>query len=370
MQEELAYLKKACPYLSGEYLHYLQSFRFRPSEHIRARFKPDDDSGKDAGLGKVELDVEGLWVETILYEIPLLALTSEAYFKFCDLDWSHDGQVEQAKEKGLRLMEAGCLAAEYGSRRRRDYKTHEMVMQGLKQALEEGAARGYKGKITGTSNVHLAMRFGIPPMGTVAHEWFMGIAAVRESYQYATEAALSYWIDTFGKGVRFTHAFTSNALLNALQVLGIALTDTFGTPIFLKAFARPIQALPTSKQDSAVSLPTPATGFRETERRDLSSGASAVSASNNSNSNVNGERPETYADVFIGVRQDSGDPREFVKVMHDFYGQNPVKSKKTIVFSDSLNIDRCIEYKAAAEEAGFTPSFGIGTFFTSKLSWL
>lgn len=145
--------------------------------------------------------MEGLWVETILYEIPLLALTSEAYFKFCDRDWSYNEQVELARDKGLRLMEAGCLASEFGSRRRRDYKTQELVMEGLKQALDEGAAHGYKGKITGTSNVHFAMRFGIPPIGTVAHEWFMGVAAVTASYQSATEAALSYWIATFGKGV-------------------------------------------------------------------------------------------------------------------------------------------------------------------------
>lgn len=43
-----------------------------------------------------------------------------------------------------------------------------------------------------------------------------------------------------------------------------------------------------------------------------------------------------------------------------------MQEKKVIVFSDSLNIERCLEYKAAAEQAGFQPSFGIGTFLTSK----
>ena len=201
-EEEIAYLKQACPYLSPQYLLYLQSFRFKPSEHIQARFLPDSDNGKDEDVGNIDMHTAGLWLETILYEIPLLALTSEAYFKFCDRDWTYDGQIRRAKEKGLTLMENGCLASEFGTRRRRDHKTQEKVLEGLTRAQEEGSAKGCKGKITGTSNVHFAMRFGIPPVGTVAHEWFMGVAAVTDSYTSATEAALSYWIGTFGKGVR------------------------------------------------------------------------------------------------------------------------------------------------------------------------
>ena len=152
-------------------------------------------------MGHVEIGTKGLWVDTILYEIPLLALTSEAYFKFCDRDWTYDGQVEGAFKKGMKLLEYGCFVSEFGSRRRRDYHTQELVLKGLCQAKEQGEAQGCHGKITGTSNVHFAMRFGIPPIGTVAHEWFMGVAAVTNSYPTATEAALSYWVATFGKGV-------------------------------------------------------------------------------------------------------------------------------------------------------------------------
>ena len=39
--------------------------------------------------------------------------------------------------------------------------------------------------------------------------------------------------------------------------------------------------------------------------------------------------------------------------------------EKAIVFSDALNVDRCLEYKEVAEKAGFAPSFGVGTFFTN-----
>jgi len=65
------------------------------------------------------------------------------------------------------------------------------------------------------------------------------------------------------------------------------------------------------------------------------------------------------------VRQDSGDPAEFVKIMQDFYNSKKITGKKTIVFSDSLNIELCLEYKAVAEAAGFLPTFGIGTFLTN-----
>ena len=66
------------------------------------------------------------------------------------------------------------------------------------------------------------------------------------------------------------------------------------------------------------------------------------------------------------MRQDSGDPLEFVKTMRTFYDQEGVKGKKTIVFSDSLNLELCFKYKDAAEKAGFVASFGVGTFLTSK----
>lgn len=312
--DEIEWLRKTCPYLTTTYLDFLQSLRLHPASQVKATFTPGDTNSNDSTtLGDVVLSVSGLWVETILYEIPLLALTSEAYFKFVDRDWNHNGQVAQAKEKGLRLLESGCVFSEFGSRRRRDYKTHEMIIEGLLQAQEEAKTngKGWEGKLIGTSNVHLAMKFGVNPTGTVAHEWFMGIAAITQDYAKANEIGLNHWIGTFGRGV-----------------LGIALTDTFGTPSFLEAFAQP----------------APRSGTTQ----DVVDGADA-----------------TYAQIFTGVRQDSGDPLEYVKMLRKFYDAQGIKDKKTVIFSDSLNIDRCIKYKEATEAAGLTPAFGVGTFFTN-----
>jgi nicotinate phosphoribosyltransferase len=197
--EEIDFLRKSCPYLNDAYLQYLERFRLRPTDQIQIKFTPINDSGSDDDLGTLEYLVKGLWVETILYEIPLLALTSEAYFKFCDRDWDHDGQEESAYKKGVTLLENGCVFSEFGSRRRRDYHTHDLVMKGLCRAASD--ANGAKGKFTGTSNVHFAMKYGVSPVGTVAHEWYMGIAAFTNDYENANELGLRYWLGCFGEGV-------------------------------------------------------------------------------------------------------------------------------------------------------------------------
>ena len=345
--DEHDFLRRTCPYFSETYLQFLSSFRLRPSEHVKITFSPLEDTGRDEDRGDIHLTVGGLWLDTILYEIPLLALTSEAYFRFCDTDWSHDMQEERAYVKGIRLLSHGCIFSEFGTRRRRDYGTHDMVMRGLMRAARENERQGWKGSLSGTSNVHMAMKYGIPPVGTVAHEWFMGIASVTNDYEHASETALRYWVGTYGEGV-----------------LGIALTDTFGTPVFLKAFQK---SLPT--EDDAV-MNTVGTQLPGEARPALNDRHDIVDVHSEKNSKLakgasNGFKPRSYAETFTGVRQDSGDPVEFISLMREFYDKLGIKGKKTIVFSDSLNIDLCIQYKAAAEAQGFMATFGVGTYLTN-----
>lgn len=321
----------------------MQDFRLKPREQIIPTFTPDVDTGNGTDVGEFKLDIKGLWVETILYEIPLLALTSEAYFRFMDTDWTYDGQEEKAYDKGMQLLEGGCIVSEFGTRRRRDYHTQALVFRGLVKANKDGEMKGLPGKISGTSNVHLAMRFGIPPIGTVAHEWFMGVAAITNQYEHATETALSYWVSCFGEGV-----------------LGIALTDTFGTPIFLRAFGKPIPRL-TSALSGTTTTSAASASTNSGEADHLGSAEPPIHAPvKDASSGVT-----TFAQAFTGVRQDSGDPETFVKTMRQFYDEQGITEKKTIVFSDSLNIDLCLQYKKISEEAGFQPSFGVGTFFTN-----
>ncbi len=90
--EELKYLRSTCTYLNQPYLRFLESFRLRPSEQLRLFFNGTRGSNDDQEPGDVHIEIAGRWVDTILYEIPLLALISEAYFRFCDRDWTYDDQ--------------------------------------------------------------------------------------------------------------------------------------------------------------------------------------------------------------------------------------------------------------------------------------
>jgi len=178
--EEKAWLAETCPVFSSEYLDYLEGFRYEASQ-VRIRYKPTPD---DPNWGSLDIETVGPWRDSIMWEVPLLAALSEAYFQTVDTDWNYDGQVAQAYAKGRKLIEGGCLFNEFGTRRRRSLHAHDLVVEGLVQAQKEfGASKG-AGKLLGTSNVryrdqhgsdnlmfaqvYLARKHGLRPTGTVA----------------------------------------------------------------------------------------------------------------------------------------------------------------------------------------------------------
>ncbi|KAH3670552.1 hypothetical protein OGAPHI_001067 [Ogataea philodendri] len=286
--DEIEYLRTQLPYMPAKYFEYIQDFQLRPAEQVKIT---NLDNPAQFGL-----EVSGKWAEVTLYEIPLLSLVSEAYFRFVDTEWSNDGQLEKAKQKGLRLLENGCVFSEFGTRRRRSLATQRLVMQGLCEAAKQSAnGTGF----LGTSNVMFAKEFGVKPIGTVGHEWMMGIAAISQDYTNANKLAMDYWLDTMGP---------ANA--------GLALTDTFGTDAFLRSFVPP------------------------------------------------------YSDHYIGVRQDSGSPLEYTdKIAHHYFDVLKLpKFSKVLCYSDSLNVDRCLEYKKKADSVGLKASFGIGTNLTNDFA--
>lgn len=194
---DLDYLRHQCPYLSEDYLKYLETFRFRPKSEIHAQLDSE---------GALHLTIKGNWAQVILYEVPLLALISESYYRFVDTQWDHQGQLEKIQAKGTRLRQAQCQFAEFGTRRRRDFSTQDIVVQGLTSTCQ------------GTSNVYLARKYGLKPIGTVGHEWTMGVAALEGTYEMGNSLALRKWYQTFGSN------------------LAVALTDTFGTRAFFANF--------------------------------------------------------------------------------------------------------------------------------------
>ncbi|EJD02414.1 nicotinate phosphoribosyltransferase [Fomitiporia mediterranea MF3/22] len=210
--EEIAWLRQTCPFFGEPYLEYLAKFRFKP-EQLHVEFKALKD---DPNKGRLEISAVGPWVETILWEVPLMACLSEIYFRTADTDWSYDSQEEIAYEKAKTLLQADIQFSEFGTRRRRSYYIQDLVVATLIRASNEFPD---KGKVVGTSNMHLAFKYGIKPIGTIAHEWFMGVASLR-GYEGANGLALDLWEKVYPDGPL------------------IALTDTFSTEVFFKDFTK------------------------------------------------------------------------------------------------------------------------------------
>ncbi|CAR28533.1 hypothetical protein ZYGR_0S01660 [Zygosaccharomyces rouxii] len=217
-EDEISYLKKAVPYLPQNYLDFLRGFQLRPKDQVIFTSERSSDASDRFSL---DLLVKGKWSETILYEIPILSIVSEAYFKFVDDDWDYTGQMKQAKDKADELFQNQISFSEFGTRRRRSSKAQNIVMEGILQSIQESPEERHK-LFLGTSNVMFAKKYGVKPVGTVAHEWVMGIAAITDDYVHANKNSMDYWINTFGP---------ENA--------GLALTDTFGSDNFLESFKPP-----------------------------------------------------------------------------------------------------------------------------------
>lgn len=203
-KEEKGWLAQTCPYLDPVYLDFLQGYCYDPSEVTITQ------NGEDLVVA-----VEGYWYRTILWEVPLLCLISENFYRLQGAQReSNEVVAEKTKRKIEAYGEMGVTIAEFGTRRRYSFDVHKLVVETLKR---------YGTTFVGTSNVHLAHVCGTKPIGTHAHEWFMFHAA-KYGFKMANTVALEHWIDVYRGD------------------LGIALSDTFTTDeffeIFDKKFAR------------------------------------------------------------------------------------------------------------------------------------
>lgn len=204
-REEKAFLEKRCGhYLKPTFLDWLAGYRF----------DPDEVSITQEG-GDLRVVISGSWYRTIYWEVPLMALISELYFKMSDLRPTGSWK-ERVCQKGLILKLARAQTVEFGTRRRFSYAVQDSVIKELIESAGKWTPGG-DGVLRGTSNVHLAAKYDLTPFGTHAHEWFQAHAAMF-GYWRATEMALEAWAKEFGGH------------------LGIALSDTFTTDDFLGHF--------------------------------------------------------------------------------------------------------------------------------------
>ncbi|WP_291100930.1 MULTISPECIES: nicotinate phosphoribosyltransferase [unclassified Empedobacter] len=205
-KEEKDFFTTNCPYLSPAYLDFLQGYRYDPNEVKITQ------NGTD-----VEVHVEGYWYRTILWEVPILCLISEIFYKLTNAQRiSNEEITKRTSDKVDLYNRLGVTIAEFGTRRRHSYEVHDVVMKEL---------TNHKGKsFVGTSNVHFAHKYGVKPIGTHAHEWFMFHGA-RYGFKIANSISLDRWVKVY------------------YGDLGIALTDTYTSDVFFGQFDKKLSKL-------------------------------------------------------------------------------------------------------------------------------
>ena len=279
--EEIAFMRHRCSYIPAWFYSYLKGFRY---DRRRVTVEQDSD-------GRLDVEFEGCWSDTILLEVKVLAIISELYYIMTgqagDLDYVR--YYDKSRQKALRMIEAGCMFSDFGTRRRASFEAQDTAVRAMKECQD--AVKG-PGRFIGTSNVYLAMKYDLVPIGTMAHELICAIAGMYGP-QMANYLAMKTWANTY-RGA-----------------LGTFLYDTYGWQIFSLNFS------------------------------------------------------EDYANMFKGLRVDSGDNyRELDLIVDKYRSLNIDPRSKQIVFSNGLNVDEAIKIQKYAE-GKCRPSFGIGTHFTN-----
>ena len=198
LDEELAYLR-SLRFMKSDFVDFLGLFRFN-EKYLRIE------------VG--EITIRGPWLHTILYEIPVLAIVSEVYFRRTQSspDLAEGRRRLREKIDLVRKVEPELelKISDFGTRRRFSLAWQEEVLQTLKREVPEYFA--------GTSNVWFAMRNQITPLGTMAHEYMQACQALGPRLRDSQIFAFDMWAKEYRGD------------------LGIALSDTYGFDAFLRDF--------------------------------------------------------------------------------------------------------------------------------------
>ena len=197
-------------------LDYLRSIRFIKDDYVEflRLWHPLRDYVETSlsDNGELSVVVKGPLFSAMQFEIYLLEIINETYFK---LQYDYEELVISArqllKEKCKKLTDGtySFTFAEFGCRRRLSRNWQEEVVKELVKTNH----------CIGTSNVYLAMKYNLKPIGTYAHEFvqmYQGISRI--PLAYTNYYAMKDW---------FAEYNGDN---------GVALTDTLTTDLFLLDF--------------------------------------------------------------------------------------------------------------------------------------
>ena len=184
----------------------------------------------DDPISGLAIHTKGVQWKISDYEIPVLEIAAETYYRN---HYDYEKLAKEFKEKTeekLRFMREGIYApgifSEFGARRRVSFELQDWLIGRLVEEKKHNAIGPIQGFI-GTSNMYLAMKYGVTAVGTMAHEFIMtvGQGHLYNNPAYSNWFALDAWVKEYG---------TMN---------GIALTDTIGTDVFLKDFRKTFATL-------------------------------------------------------------------------------------------------------------------------------
>ena len=202
-----------------EELDYLRSIRFIKNDYVEflRLWHPIRDYVETSlsDSGELSVVVRGPLFSAMQFEIYLLEIINEVYFR---MRYDYETLLASAKERldaKIRDFNSGKYTfrfAEFGCRRRLSREWEDVVVRRLATETQNCA---------GTSNVWLAWKYNLTPIGTYAHEFvqmYQGIDSI--PLAYTNHFALQDWYDEY-QGDN-----------------GTALTDTVTTDLFLLDFNR------------------------------------------------------------------------------------------------------------------------------------
>ena len=194
--KEIDFLRRKCSFIPEWFYTYLKGYRFN---HEWVKAWQDD-------KGLLHIEFEGCWADTILLEVKVLAIISELYYIMTNQTdkLNYEEYYDKAYHKAERLLKAGCVFSDFGTRRRASFEAEETAIRAMKDCYN---SHKWKGKFVGTSNVYLAMKYNLVPVGTMAHEFICAIGGMYGP-QMANHIAMNRWRNTF-RGALGTYLYDS-----------------------------------------------------------------------------------------------------------------------------------------------------------------
>ena len=207
-EDEILFISKKMPWLTldgGLFLDWLRNFQVK-AEDILVFI--------ENGELRIETDEKASWLQSTFYEIYLLAIVNETgfrlFYNYDELLESHKRNTDKKFEKLLSGEYVLGAVSEFGLRRELSEEAQEYVIKKFMAHRDELNAKGTN--YVGTSNVYMSMKYGTTPIGTMAHEFIMGVGQGDPSKNpaYSNRFAMESWTQIYGvlNGIFLTDTIT------------------------------------------------------------------------------------------------------------------------------------------------------------------